>query len=105
MWEAFAAFGLGTNAVSGGANGTTPTNGFNIPASCQGGGGTVVFSDDFETNLGWATNPNGTDTATTGNGSAAILKPPTSSGAKQLGTTTSGVNDLSRRGWQARAPA
>ncbi len=38
MWEAFAAFGLGTNAVSGGANSTSPTNGFNIPASCQGGG-------------------------------------------------------------------
>ncbi len=29
-------------------NSTTPTNGFNIPASCQGGGGTVVFQDDFE---------------------------------------------------------
>ena len=39
MWEAFAAFGLGTNAVSGGAASTTPTNGFNVPASCQGGGG------------------------------------------------------------------
>ena len=38
MWEAFAAFGLGTNAVSGGANSTSPTNGFNIPANCQGGG-------------------------------------------------------------------
>ncbi|HEX9185656.1 MAG TPA: M36 family metallopeptidase [Vicinamibacteria bacterium] len=37
MWEAFAAFGLGTNAVSGGANSTSPTNGFNIPASCQTG--------------------------------------------------------------------
>ena len=51
MWEAFAAFGLGTNAVSSGSNGTTPTNGFAIPASCQGGGGTVVFQDDFETSL------------------------------------------------------
>jgi extracellular elastinolytic metalloproteinase len=38
MWEAFAAYGLGTNAVSGGANSTSPTNGFNIPANCQGGG-------------------------------------------------------------------
>jgi extracellular elastinolytic metalloproteinase len=36
MWQAFAAFGLGTNAVSGGANSTSPTNGFAIPASCQG---------------------------------------------------------------------
>ncbi|MGH6690530.1 MAG: M36 family metallopeptidase, partial [Gammaproteobacteria bacterium] len=35
LWEAFAAFGLGTNAVSGGSNSTSPTNGFNVPASCQ----------------------------------------------------------------------
>lgn len=34
LWEKFAAFGLGTNAVSGGPNSTTPTNGFQIPASC-----------------------------------------------------------------------
>jgi hypothetical protein len=47
MWEAFAAFGLGSNAVSGGANSLSPTNGFNVPASCQGGGGTTVFSDTF----------------------------------------------------------
>jgi extracellular elastinolytic metalloproteinase len=38
MWEAFAAFGLGTDAISGGSNSTSPTNGFDIPASCQGGG-------------------------------------------------------------------
>jgi extracellular elastinolytic metalloproteinase len=94
MWEAFAAFGLGTNAVSSGANGTTPTNGFAVPASCQGGGGTVVFNDDFETARGWTTNPNGTDTATTGQWERGNPDPTTSSGAKQLGTTTSGVNDL-----------
>ncbi len=35
LWEAFAAFGLGTNAVSGGSNSTNPTNGFNVPASCS----------------------------------------------------------------------
>jgi len=94
MWEAFAAFGLGTNAVSGGANSTTPTNGFAVPASCQGGGGTVVFSDDFETNQGWTTNPNGTDTATTGQWERGNPEDTNSGGAKQLGTTTSGVNDL-----------
>jgi extracellular elastinolytic metalloproteinase len=94
MWEAFAAFGLGTNAVSGGSNSTTPTNGFNVPASCQGGGGTVVFNDDFETSLGWQTNPNGTDTATTGAWERGDPQATTSSGTKQLGTTTSGVNDL-----------
>jgi extracellular elastinolytic metalloproteinase len=94
MWEAFAAFGLGTNAVSGGANSTTPTNGFAVPASCQGGGGTVVFTDDFETAKGWTTNPNGTDTATTGQWERGNPEDTNSAGAKQLGTTTSGVNDL-----------
>jgi extracellular elastinolytic metalloproteinase len=94
MWEAFAAFGLGTNAVSGGAASTTPTNGFNIPASCQGGGGVTVFTDDFEAARGWTTNPNGTDTATTGQWERGNPEATTSSGAKQLGTTTSGVNDL-----------
>ena len=94
MWEAFAAFGLGTNAVSGGASSTTPTNGFNVPASCQGGGGVTVFADDFETSLGWQTNPNGTDTAVTGAWERGDPQATASNGTKQLGTTTSGVNDL-----------
>jgi len=95
MWEAFAAYGLGTNAVSGGAASTTPTNGFNVPASCQGGGGgTTVFNDTFETSLGWQTNPNGTDTATTGAWERGDPEATDSSGPKQLGTTVSGVNDL-----------
>lgn len=94
MWEAFAAFGLGTNAVSGGAASTTPTNGFNIPASCQGGGGTVVFQDDFETNRGWQTNANGSDTAISGAWERGDPQATDSSGPKQLGATTSGVNDL-----------
>ncbi len=34
VWEAFADFGLGTNASTGGSNSTTATNGFNVPASC-----------------------------------------------------------------------
>jgi len=95
IWEAFAGFGLGSNAVSGGANSTTPTNGFNVPASCQGGGGATVFSDTFETSLGWQTNPNGTDTATTGAWERGDPATTTSSGTKQLGTTVSGTNDLS----------
>jgi len=94
IWEAFAAYGLGTNAVSGGAASTTPTNGFNVPASCQGGGGTTVFTDTFETSLGWQTNPNGTDTATTGAWERGDPEATDSSGPKQLGTTVSGVNDL-----------
>lgn len=35
LWSTFAAYGLGTNAVSGGSNSTSPTNGFAIPAACQ----------------------------------------------------------------------
>ena len=94
MWEAFAAFGLGSNAVSGGAASTTPTNGFSVPASCQGGGGTVVFEDNFETSLGWQTNPNGTDTAVSGAWERGVPQATNSSGPKQLGTTTSGTNVL-----------
>jgi len=35
IWEAFAEFGLGSDAVSGGSNSTSPTNGFAIPAACN----------------------------------------------------------------------
>ena len=54
----------------------------------------VVFSDDFETNRGWTTNPNGTDTATAGQWERGNPESTTSSGTKQLGTTVSGSNDL-----------
>lgn len=97
IWQAFAAFGLGTNAVSGGANSTTPQNGFNVPAACQGNGGgsgTTIFQDDFETNQGWQTNASGTDTATSGAWARGIPQATDSNGPKQLGTTTSGRNGL-----------
>jgi aminopeptidase S len=55
---------------------------------------TTVFEDTFETSLGWTTNPNGTDTATSGQWERGNPEGTTSSGAKQLGTTVSGVNDL-----------
>jgi extracellular elastinolytic metalloproteinase len=111
LWRAFARFGLGTNAVSGGSSSTTPTDGFNLPASCQGqptptptpgptatptpNPGGVVFEDNFELPNGWTTNPNGTDTATTGRWERGNPEDTSSGGTpKQLGTTTSGVNDL-----------
>jgi subtilisin family serine protease len=57
--------------------------------------GTTVFSDTFETSLGWTTNPNGTDTATTGQWQRGDPAGTSSSGVTlQLGTTTSGSNDL-----------
>ncbi len=51
MWEAFAAFGLGTNAVSGGANSTSPTNGFNVPTSCTGGNQPPVANAGTDQNV------------------------------------------------------
>jgi len=55
---------------------------------------TVVFSDDFETNQGWTANPNGTDTATTGQWERANPEQVDYNGPKQLGTTVSGSFDL-----------
>lgn len=55
---------------------------------------TTVFSDNFEAAGGWVGNPNGTDTATTGAWERGDPEQTTSGGVKQLGTTTSGVNDL-----------
>ncbi|MFF3286902.1 S8 family serine peptidase [Streptomyces sp. NPDC003023] len=54
-----------------------------------------IFSDDFETDRGWQTNPAGSDTATTGRWERGNPEPTqTTSGPLQLGTTTSGSNDL-----------
>lgn len=58
---------------------------------CGTGGGTTVYSDTFETNTGW-TPVSGT--ATTGLWERGDPEATTSSGAKQLGTTVSGTNDL-----------
>ncbi|MFY1573997.1 M14 family zinc carboxypeptidase [Verrucosispora sp. WMMD703] len=59
----------------------------------SGGGGTTVWSDTFETSTGWTTNPNGTDTATTGQWERGAAQATSSSGAKQL-TPYAGSNDL-----------
>ncbi len=61
---------------------------------CGGGGGTTVYSDTFETATGWTTNASATDTATSGQWVRGDPAATTSSGAKQLGTTVSGTNDL-----------
>ncbi|HWT14287.1 MAG TPA: M36 family metallopeptidase, partial [Patescibacteria group bacterium] len=42
IWRAFAEFGLGSNAVSGGSGSTSPTNGFEIPVSCSFLGATTA---------------------------------------------------------------
>lgn len=53
-----------------------------------------MFFDNFETSLGWVPNPNGTDNATSGAWERGNPENTNSGGAKQLGTTVSGVNDL-----------
>jgi extracellular elastinolytic metalloproteinase len=92
IWRVFARHGMGVSAQ--GNNGTTHVAATDIPQDCNGGGATTIFFDNFETSLGWTTNPNGTDTATTGQWARANPETTTSSGTKQQGTTVSGVNDL-----------
>ncbi len=58
-------------------------------------GPTTVFFDNFETSLGWTTNPSGTDTATTGQWERGDPEQATDgTTVTQLGTTVSGTNDL-----------
>ncbi|WP_240356821.1 MULTISPECIES: M36 family metallopeptidase [Myxococcus] len=59
LWTAFAAFGLGTDAVSGTSNSTNPTNGFAVPTACR----TDVWGKDKPWDTG-----NEPDAATAGNG-------------------------------------
>jgi hypothetical protein len=56
--------------------------------------GTTLFADDFEANRGWTVNAQATDTATTGRWERGDPEATNSGGAKQLGTTVSGTNDL-----------
>ncbi len=72
---------------------STPTA-IPIPTATPGGGPVTLFSDTFETSTGWTTNPNSTDTATTGQWERGDPASTSYSGPKQLGTTVSGVNDL-----------
>ena len=93
IWTVFARHGMGNSAV--GNNGTTHTAATDLPTDCGPSTGTgPVFFDDFETDRGWAVNPNGTDTATTGIWERGIPQATNSNGVKQLATTISGVNDL-----------
>jgi carboxypeptidase T len=57
-------------------------------------GPVTLFSDDFETSKGWSANAGATDTATAGAWERGDPAATSSGGAKQLGTTVSGVNDL-----------
>ncbi|NJL28708.1 MAG: endopeptidase [Thermoanaerobaculia bacterium] len=87
--QATGTFNFNVQGVSGA---TTKTSPISLTVTAVGGG--TVFFDDFETNQGWTVNPNGTDTATTGQWERGNPQGTNSSGAKQLDATVSGVNDL-----------
>jgi carboxypeptidase T len=73
---------------------TTPSNVLDVqlsPALPE----EVVFADDFETDTGWTRNPDATDNASLGLWERGDPQSTSSQGTKQLGTTVSGVNDLS----------
>ncbi|HEX4961262.1 MAG TPA: hypothetical protein VF173_10525 [Thermoanaerobaculia bacterium] len=76
-------------------NGTSGALSHNAALSLTitGPGPTTVFFDNFETSLGWTTNPSGTDTATTGQWERGVPQTVDSSGPKQI-AAFSGTNDL-----------
>jgi trimeric autotransporter adhesin len=91
-----AAAGTASSTSTRQINGTSGTlvrsASFNL--TVNGGGVVTVFSDDFETARGWTTNPNGTDTATTGAWERGDPEATASGVALQVGTTPSGVNAM-----------
>ena len=95
MWTAFAAFGLGSNAVSGGPNSTVAHQRVRRPPDLPGRRRHRPCSATTSRPT-WAgsTNPLGNDTATTGQWARGNPETTTSSGTKQQGTTPSGVNAL-----------
>ncbi len=76
------------------ANDVGYINSWTLNVSGGGTPPTTVWSDDLESATAWTVNPNGTDTATTGVWVRGNPEDTNSSGAKQLGTTVSGSNDL-----------
>ncbi len=66
----------------------------NVDVTVTPAGPITVFSDDFETNLGWITDPFDTDDATTGMWERAIPEGIDYNGMKQLDDTVSGSYDL-----------
>ena len=85
-----------SNATSGvvGSPGTGSPNRLLFSLFGGGGGSTTVFSDGFETATGWTTNPNGSDTATTGAWQRGVPQQTSSGSIMQLGACAGGANCL-----------
>jgi subtilisin family serine protease len=84
------------NATTGvvGSPGTGSPNRLLYSIFGGGGGATTVFSDGFETATGWTTNPNGSDTATTGVWARGTPQQTASGSVMQLGACAGGTNCL-----------
>jgi extracellular elastinolytic metalloproteinase len=99
MWDAFAAYGLGTDAVSGSSNSTNPTNGFATPASCQcspspsaNAGADVSICQGEFTTIGTAAQPSTTYSWSPGGETAAqiAVSPTSTTNYTVTATTTCG---------------
>ncbi len=75
-------------------DGTIDSPAATVSITVNPSGPVTVFSDTFESSLGWTRNPSGTDTATLGLWERANPESTSSSGTKQMGTTVSGSYDL-----------
>ena len=73
LWTAFAAFGLGVDAVSGGSSSTSPTNGFAIPCACQPGGCPSLSINDVSVTEGNSGTKNATFTVSLSAASSATV--------------------------------
>ncbi len=81
--------------ISGSSREDSDADGMSDTTEANAGGALSFSLDDFETNLGWVTDPNSTDTATTGQWEVADPQTTSSSGVNvQLGDTTSGTQAI-----------
>ncbi len=86
---------IGTDAFTFAASdGMATSDPATVSITVNPAGPVTVFFDDFESDLGWTRNPNGTDTATLGLWERADPEAVDYYGYKQLGTTVSGSYDL-----------
>ncbi len=93
--SATAAATTGTFSLNVQGVGGSLTRSTNVSLTVSATGATTVFFDNFETNLGWTRNFNGTDTATTGLWERGDPEGTTSGGVTtQLNAAFSGTNDL-----------
>ncbi|WP_216825074.1 extracellular metalloproteinase [Agarilytica rhodophyticola] len=99
IWNAFADFGLGTNASTTGSNGSA-RNGFNIPAQCTGnptptptpGPGGCTVEEGFEAGSGGWSNSSASSCSTGAFVSASPSQQTSSGVVTQVGSANSGSN-------------